>query len=496
MLFNSAEFLFLFLPVVGIGYFLIGRLSRPWSIIWLVLSSLYFYADWKPEYLWIILASIVGNFFLGRAFAIEGLGETTRKGILAAGVAANLAALGYYKYADFIVENVSAATGVAYALPNVVLPLAISFFTFQQIAYLCDAYRGLCREHDFGSYCLFVTFFPQLIAGPIVHHSEMLPQFGPRGSDETTSRRLAIGLTILGIGLFKKVVIADGVAPYSTAVFSIADSGGELTAVQAWGGALAYTFQLYFDFSGYSDMAVGAARLFGITLPMNFFSPYKSENIIEFWRRWHITLSRFLRDYLYISLGGNRRGRARRYANLMITMVLGGIWHGAGWNFLIWGALHGGYLMCNHAWRAVRGGLLSESTIESTGYRLVSWAITFLVVVLGWVFFRAESFDGAMSLLQAMFWPQPSSMVAGPEFGFFELAVLGLLLIAVTFLPNTYELMREAEPVLDLPSEASSRVTVELRWKPNVAWAAALGLVASVSLLHLGRVSEFLYFQF
>jgi len=274
---------------------------------------------------------------------------------LVAGIVLNLSALGWFKYANFIASTVDRWVEAGFTLAPIVLPLAISFFTFQQIAYLVDAYRTARSEPDWLQYALFVSFFPQLIAGPIVHHREMLPQFDEVGRRGPALRDLEVGATIFAIGLFKKVVIADGVAPWSTEVFESVALGAWPGLVESWGAALAYTFQLYFDFSGYSDMAVGLGLLFGIRLPLNFASPYRATSIVEFWRRWHITLSRFLRDYLYIPLGGNRRGPARRYLNVMITMVLGGLWHGAGWTFIAWGALHGVYLLINYAWRAVLG---------------------------------------------------------------------------------------------------------------------------------------------
>ena len=310
----------------------------------------------------------------------------------------NLALIGYFKYAGFFVSTVAALSGAEWRIEAIVLPLAISFFTFQQIAFLVDAYRHESSERNFLSYCLFVTFFPQLIAGPIVHHKQMLPQFARPGTFSFQPHLVSLGLTVFVLGLFKKVVLADSVAVYGTPVFAAADAGNTLTFFEAWGGALAYTFQLYFDFSGYSDMAIGLALIFGIRLPINFESPYKALSITDFWRRWHITLSTFLRDYLYIALGGNRRGPVRRYINLALTMLLGGLWHGAGWTFVVWGGLHGVYLVVNHAWHRV----VNPDWVTSRLYRLAAWSITFLCVVIGWVFFRSESFSGAVAMLQAM----------------------------------------------------------------------------------------------
>ena len=314
-----------------------------------------------------------------------------KKIILAFGIAANLALLGYFKYSDFLISNVNFAFGTQIPHLNLLLPLAISFFTFQQIAYLvdCAALKG-AKRYDFLSYCLFVTFFPQLIAGPIVHHEEMMPQFAKTKNKVINYENIALGLFIFSIGLFKKIVIADTFAVWATEGFDMAAS---LNLIEAWVISLSYTFQLYFDFSGYCDMAIGAALLFNIKLPINFNSPYKALNIQDFWRRWHITLSRFLRDYVYIPLGGNRSGKVRTYVNLAATFVIGGIWHGAGWTFIFWGCLHGAALVVQRIW-------------SELGFKLnkfVAWFITFNFVNIAWVFFRAKEWDDALKVLRGMF---------------------------------------------------------------------------------------------
>lgn len=297
--------------------------------------------------------------------------------------------------------NVNYVFYLGFNYTNIILPLAISFFTFQQIAYLVDAYRGEAREYSFLHYSLFVTFFPQLIAGPIVHHKEMLPQFAKNSTYKFHFSNFNIGLTIFIIGLFKKVVLADSIAIYSTPVFASADAGNNITFFEAWGGAIAYSLQLYFDFSGYADMAIGLAKMFGINLPLNFNSPYKSVNIIEFWRRWHMTLSRFLKDYLYISLGGNRKGS--KNLNLLLTMLLGGLWHGASYNFVIWGGLHGIFLIVNHGWQQFRHKVLNHDLKKSSkAGTLFSIGFTFLSVTVAWVFFRAESLQGALLIIEGM----------------------------------------------------------------------------------------------
>ncbi|MDW8310963.1 MAG: MBOAT family O-acyltransferase, partial [Verrucomicrobiales bacterium] len=317
MLFNSYEFIFVFLPVTLAGFFWLGHHGRArWAIGWLVLASFFFYGWWNPKYLALLGGSVLFNYSMGLALSRR-VRTGAGRALMIAGVAANLLLLGVFKYTNFLVDNFNALCGTDWQVARIIIPLGISFFTFQQIAYLVDAWRGETREYNFVDYALFVTFFPQLIAGPIVHHKEMLPQFSQRGVFRFSPRDFAIGVSIFAVGLFKKAVIADGVAGYSTPVFDLAKNGGTPGFAQAWGAVLAYTLQIYFDFSGYSDMAIGLGRLFGIVLPLNFHSPYRATNIIEFWRRWHMTLSRFLRDYLYFTLGGNRRGPARRYVNLM-----------------------------------------------------------------------------------------------------------------------------------------------------------------------------------
>ena len=314
----------------------------------------------------------------------------SRKSILIFGVVLNLSLLGYFKYADFFIENINIAFSVNAESLNLLLPLAISFFTFQQIAYLVDSYRQETKEYDFLNYALFVTFFPQLIAGPIVHHKEMMPQFAKTRNKVKNYRNIAMGLFIFSIGLFKKVVIADTFAVWATQGFDVATT---LNLFEAWATSLSYTFQLYFDFSGYTDMAIGLALLFNIRLPVNFNSPYKATNIQDFWRRWHITLSRFLRDYVYIPLGGNKKGSFRTYNNLMATFVIGGLWHGAGWTFVFWGFLHGLALIIQRLWGKL-------------GFKLwtwFAWLITFNFVNIAWVFFRAKEWNDAVKVLSSMF---------------------------------------------------------------------------------------------
>ncbi|WP_460804552.1 MBOAT family O-acyltransferase [Microbulbifer agarilyticus] len=429
MLFNSIEFILVFLPIVFGGFFLLRQFDLfGFSLLWLSIASLFFYGWWNPTYLPLLIGSIAVNYILGRVIEISAY----RRFVLIVGVSANLVAIGIYKYLGFFSDVIAQLTGSSTSIPALLLPLAISFFTFQQIAYLVDTYKTGKSEHDFSRYLLFVSFFPQLIAGPIVKHSEVSGQFNSLNTRSICTSEISAGFLLFTIGLAKKVLIADQLAPYANPVFSAADQGSDIAFLEAWGGLLAYTFQLYFDFSGYADMALGVAMALGIKLPRNFNSPYKATSIIDFWRRWHITLSHFLRDYLYIPLGGNRSGS--RNLNLLVTMLLGGLWHGAGWNFIIWGGLHGSYLVINHQWLRLKSfltlelrnrklasdlgpkgidlGVSSVATASpsdkpqgqmghffSALQSLPGLIITFFAVCVAWAFFRAETFSGAIAIL-------------------------------------------------------------------------------------------------
>ena len=392
MLFNSYEYIFFFLPITFIIYFfLLHKRLTVGAKGFLVFASLFFYSWWNIAYLPIILSSMLFNYVIGNSlnnhFAKAKMGH---RAILTFGIVANLSMLGYFKYADFFLENLNDFSGANIELLHLALPLAISFFTFQQIAYLIDSYRGETSEYDFLNYSLFVTFFPQLIAGPIVHHKEMMPQFASKYNLVKNYKNIATGMFIFSMGLFKKVVIADAFSVWASAGF---DKAEVLNLVEAWATSLSYTFQLYFDFSGYTDMAIGAALLFNIRLPQNFNSPYKAKDIQDFWRRWHITLSHFLRDYIYIPLGGSRVSEMRIYNNLMITFILGGLWHGAGWTFIFWGLLHGGALVIHRVWNNL--GFQFNS--------FIAWFITFNFINISWVFFRAKEWSDALKVLKGMF---------------------------------------------------------------------------------------------
>jgi D-alanyl-lipoteichoic acid acyltransferase DltB (MBOAT superfamily) len=529
VLFNSFEFLFLFFPATLASYWLCQQFGDRAQQLMLLAASLIFYSFWDVRFLPLLIGSILVNYGVGLAIwrCTEQRRERAASLLLSLGVAANLAAIGVFKYAGFFIGNINLLSGTNLFLDEIILPLGISFFTFEQISFLVDVRHGQSRPSDPLRYALFVSFFPRVVAGPILRFREIYPQLARPHRRPVVAEDLMVGLTIFFFGLVKKTVLADGVAPYATSVFHSASTGSRVDFFSAWSGILAYTCQLYFDFSGYSDMAIGAARCFGIRFPMNFCSPYQATNIIEFWRRWHITLSRFLRDYLYIGLGGNRRGTTRRYINLMITMLLGGLWHGANWTFVIWGGLHGCYLMINHAWLAA-----SRKSAAVAGFRGsrvgagFGWALTFLAVVVAWVFFRAPSLDVAFTILKGMIGQNGIAIPAGLAFALEPIhgliAALGITfnnesgtefvkaylwvtpLLAIALLaPNTQQLMRGYNPVLDLPATPSIEVGDErglaclrLKWVPSPGWAIATGTLAFFGIISITRVSEFLYWQF
>jgi D-alanyl-lipoteichoic acid acyltransferase DltB (MBOAT superfamily) len=387
MLFNSPEYIFLFLPFTVLVYFLLARQGSGYRSFWLVSASLFFYGYWNPVYLWIIIGSVLFNFIIARQL---GGAKNLRKTMsLTLGIVANLGLLGFFKYTNFLVENLNPLFESKIPRVDIVLPLAISFFTFQQIAYLVDSSKSQVKHHSLLEYSLFVTFFPQLIAGPIVHHREMMPQFADESRRWVNWQNICAGIIVFSIGLFKKVVIADSFAVWADAGF---DSDVTLSMTEAWAATLSYTFQLYFDFSGYCDMAIGAALLFNIHIPMNFNSPYKALNIQDFWRRWHVTLSRFLRDYIYVPLGGNQVRVPLIYTNLLITFLVGGLWHGAGWNFIIWGALNGIAIVLHRIW--FEAGLRMN--------RFAAWGCTFLFTCFAWVFFRSSDIETALGITRSL----------------------------------------------------------------------------------------------
>jgi alginate O-acetyltransferase complex protein AlgI len=472
LLFNSYPFALGFLPALFLAYFFLSE--SPWSALtpWLLVgASLFFYAWWNPAFLPLFLFSIAFNYSWALLLKVKDAQEAAqkdlrRKAILAAGIGVNLALLFYFKYRDFFVSSVDLALGVHWPLLHLALPLAISFFTFEQITYQVSCYRDEEGTHDFVSYAMFISFFPHLIAGPIVRYREIYPQFNRRSSFGLRAESIAPGLMIFAIGLFKKVILADTFRRYVEQIF---DGRIPATAfMDVWGGALAFGLQVYFDFSGYSDMAIGLARMFNVRFPENFNSPFKSASLIDFWRRWHMTLSYFLRDYLYIPLGGNRHGEVRRNANLFITMLLGGLWHGADWTFVIWGALHGGVLAINHTWRKI--GIEMPS--------LIAWAMTFVVVTIGWLFFRASTFARAWTMLlgaiglHGFAWGTHYGSLGGHE-----MARIMIGLVIVLLCPNRQTIM-------------------EWDWADDYVYAGVFAVLTTFCLLSMANPPAFVYFQF
>jgi len=516
MLFNSYPFIFFFLPITLVVYYQFsGRGYLRAALAWLVLASLFFYGWWNPVYVFLLVGSIAFNYWTaGLMEKVTRPGLVGRKGILIFGIVWNLGLLGFFKYANFFIDSLNFVMGTHLGLAPILLPLAISFFTFQQITYLVDSYTGHESSHDFIHYCLYVCFFPQLIAGPIVRSAEMLPQYVNEPQKGFSHENFSVGITLFLSGLFKKVVIADGVATFARPLFEAAQAGQAIPFFDAWLGALAYTLQLYFDFSGYSEMAIGMARMFGFRLPINFNSPYKAASIIDFWRRWHITLSRFMLDYLYIALGGNRKGEFRRYANLLFTMLLGGLWHGANWTFVVWGGLHGLMLGINHAWHWVKRNW--DCNWDSPVYVWACRLLTFTCVMLAWVLFRAESFPAAMEIYRGMLglngsvldptWArkvgwfvdaaQSWGWTVGPEIvdQSKSLWQCGLLLVVVWFLPNTLEWTLKYQPALGIPWNMDP--LKRFGWNPSTGWAVVVLAGAVYTVFKMTHVSEFLYFQF
>ena len=507
MLFNSAIFIFAFLPATLIGYyFFSGRGLWRSATAWLVLASAVFYGWFSIPYLGMLIMLTLFNYSVGVALSRNFALGRQSPALLAFGICVDLAVLAYFKYTNFFITNTNELFGADFGLQTILLPIGISFFTFQKIAYLVDAHRGEAKEYDLLDFSLFVMFFPQLIAGPIVHHKEIIPQFKEGAAHRFSAENLAGGLALFTMGLCKKTLLADSLVHWSDPIYASVAGGAAPTLYEAWTAALAFTFQIYFDFSGYTDMALGIALMVGIRLPLNFASPYKATSIIDFWRRWHITLSRFLRDYVYIPLGGNRKGPARRYINLLLTMLIGGLWHGAAWTFVVWGGLHGLYLMINHAWRHMRERLGWQPTGSAYGL----WAarlLTFFVVVVGWVFFRAETFSTAATILRSMAglgpWGEPMHLR--------HLAYLFALTGCVFLLPNSQQLVASIRPAIETVQPQAlallqrvGTVTRLVESDGTIALNSLTGIAFALAVLaamaYQARVTEglkpFIYFQF
>jgi alginate O-acetyltransferase complex protein AlgI len=504
MVFSSPEFIFLFLPITLMAFYLFGRASVHASRVWLLLSSLFFYGFWEPSYLIIIIGSLIFNYIFSNLLRpTEFFSEKFRKDFLIGGISANLLLIGIFKYFDFMVVNINYLSNQDFTLHHILLPLGISFFTFQQIAYLVDTYKGKTKKGSFVNYSLFITFFPQLIAGPIVRHNEMMPQFEQKNIADLDWEHIAKALYVFTIGLCKKVIFADTFAVWANSGF---DYAGSLSFFEAWSTSLCYTFQIYFDFSGYADMAIGAALLLNIRLPINFNSPYKAISINDFWRRWHITLSAWLRDYLYIPLGGNRKGEKRRYVNLMATMLIGGLWHGAAWNFVLWGGAHGIALAAQSWWNKK-----SHFNIN----RRLGWVATFLLVNFLWVPFRATTLRDTLKVWKGMLLLNENAILISNKFAavlngllgfsnqntFFSegytakfyggtLATIPWLLIGaiVVFIaPNSMQM-------IDFIHRSESKFGFTGNLRQAVIWGAIWGFACTWMMTSHG--TEFIYFNF
>jgi len=481
LLFNSYEFIFIFLPLVLLVYYALPRLGGGVRAAgaWLALMSLGFYGYWDVRYVPLLLASVAWNYLI--SCLIERTGR--KDAALWLGIAGNVLLLGYYKYAGFFVMNLDRAFGFSYEIPHIILPLGISFFTFTQTAYLVDVKRGEAKVAGFLTFLEFVTIFPHLIAGPIISYREMLPQFLRRENLFINWHNMALGLTLFTLGLAKKVLIADRLSPIVGNVFSHAAT---VSCFEAWLGALAYTFQLYFDFSGYSEMAIGLGLMLNLRFPVNFDSPYQAGSIIDFWRRWHMTLGTWVKNYLYIPMGGNRHGELKKMRNLLASMLIIGLWHGAGWTFILWGGLHGVALVINHQWRRLKRPLPMP----------IARTLTFLTVMLLWVFFRADNFHNAMLIFKHMSDLTTFALPAGGNLGAYLTTATGFIF-----------------SILKLSINLDDRVTLVLLcglvlmfaknplryledFQPKKYHLAILIALLWLALFRLKNASEFLYFQF
>jgi len=541
MLFNSYEFIFVFLPVTLAGFFLLGLSSRNLALGWIVAASLAFYAWWRPINVLIIAPSIFVNFVLAR-WLLRLAADKTRAGlarlVLVLGIVFNVAFLGYFKYVNFLATAANDLVGTNFVLTQIVLPLGISFITFQKIAFLIDVHGRRIPSFSLRDYCLFVLFFPQLIAGPIVHYREMMPQF-QHAPCRWDKENIAVGVSLFVFGLFKKVVLADGISEHVSPIYEMAAAGSEITLLPAWIAAIGFTLQIYFDFSGYSDMALGLARFFGVRLPANFDSPLKATNIIDFWLRWHMTLTRFLTAYLYNPLAlwltrrrmakglpglGGRAPSAGAFLQLLagptlLTMFVSGLWHGAGYLFILWGLLHGVYLSVNHAWRLF--GPRHRTETADRFMRPTGFVLTFLSVAVAMVLFRSANVGAAKELLQGMVGlngvslPQQIYAQLGPLTALLQsfvsastdmsaqelvlaMAWLGVLLLVALLFPNTLQLMARYEPALGVHSRPAAPLFLlrALDWTPTAPWAVAISMLVVAAVARLGGKSEFLYWQF
>ena len=516
MLFNSYPFLFAFLPLALIGYHVAGRFHRRAVVAWLGAVSLGFYAYWRAELLYVLIFSIALNYLAAALITRQIRNDVSSRIWLTAAILIDLGLLSYFKYLFPSLNFISSAIGSPTHWPDVILPIGISFFTFTQIAYLVDLHQGIAKQQDLSSYVLFVTFFPHLIAGPILHHKEMMPQFQADHRFELHLRDLAIGFTWFLMGLGKKVLLADSFAQVADPIFN---AHQPLRPAVALIGALSYCFQLYFDFSGYSDMALGLARMFSINFPLNFNSPFKARSIIDFWQRWHMTLSHYIMSYIFTPL--QMRARAARQkkgkgvsrkdmssagafgslvaAPMMVTLFIAGVWHGAGLQFVVYGLLHGLYLTVNHAWRLrfprqIPGP--DPTRWDQRVKRLSSMLLTFGCVVISFVVFRSSGMDQAVSVLSSIAGMHRDADFSLPGSPAPKLARIVVGFAIVWFLPNTQQILSLFKPSLQQSAWDSHSTPRGLLWVPNAAWAVALGSLFLLALWNMQDPSTFLYFQF
>ncbi|HPV43783.1 MAG TPA: MBOAT family protein [Spirochaetota bacterium] len=479
--------MFLFLPVAWGLYFVFNRYTgKAAGQLWLFVCSLFFYAWWNILYLPLLLGSILVNFYAGRMLQGEfaAFNRIPRKAILAAGLAFNIGLLGYCKYSNFLIKTINSAAGTGISLLNIMLPLGISFFTFMQISFLMDVYRGRTEEKSILLYGVFASFFPYIVSGPITRHEELVPQLEEHDKQSLNHSNISAGIFLFAVGLFKKTFIADTLAIWANRGF---DTVNALNFFEAWLTSLSYTFQLYFDFSGYTDMALGTALFFNLRLPINFDSPYKSLSIQEFWRRWHMSLSRFLRDYVYISLGGSRSGEIRTYVNTFLTFLVAGIWHGAGWTFILWGIAHGCALIVQRLW--------GKTSIRL--HKAVSWFITFNFINAAWVIFRAKDLDGAINVYRGMLGLNGVLLSSklkgltflkslGVEFGNWPAVIGKDLSYMVYFIA--------AAAIVAFIGRNSNEFSEKLN--PGWTWFLFISIILGIGLIHVTRISNFLYANF
>ena len=518
MLFNSYPFLLAFLPATLIGYEIAGRFHRRAVIAWLAFASLGFYAYWKPIFLLLLLGSITFNYLSASLISQSIPNRISSRTWLIVAISGNLAALCYFKYLFPFLNLASRFSGSTHAWTNVILPLGISFFTFTQIAYLVDLQQGAATRQDFLSYVLFVTFFPHLIAGPILHHKDIMPQFQQNRAYRLQLNDLSVGMTWFTMGLFKKVVLADFVAPTADIVFTTHTVSSPWAA---WLGVFSYAMQLYFDFSGYCDMACGLARMFSIDFPLNFSSPFKATNILDFWSRWHITLTQYITAYLYNpmqrSISRRRLQQGKKVSRkaqttlegflhmiafpTILTMLLAGVWHGAGFHFIIFGGLHGIYITTVYAWRRFfrkdESELALMNSLRQKLIHVASVALTFSAVVLADIFFRAPSTADAFRLLGSMFGrhiAQPAAPLI--EQPMRQIMLLLICAIVVWGFPNTQQILARFKPALQLTPADGKRRLLPIYWTPSLTWGLIMAVVFMLSLIHSQDPSTFLYFQF